>query len=82
APTHSVHPRRSSDRAEQQQKPAEEAAKAAADAKKKAEAAAAKAAADAKKKAAAETAAAAEGVDELRGDLGAGAAAPTTGGGA
>ncbi|EBS0727945.1 cell envelope integrity protein TolA, partial [Salmonella enterica subsp. enterica] len=54
-----------------------EAAKAAAEAKKKADAAAAKAAADAKKKAAA-----AEGVDDLLGDLSSGKNAPKTGGGA
>ncbi|EDA6864397.1 cell envelope integrity protein TolA, partial [Salmonella enterica subsp. enterica serovar Typhimurium] len=55
-------------------------AKAAAEAKKKADAAAAKAAADAKKKAAAEKAAAAEGVDDLLGDLSSGKNAPKTGG--
>ncbi|ECD5375959.1 cell envelope integrity protein TolA, partial [Salmonella enterica subsp. enterica serovar Panama] len=66
--------------AEAKKKADAEAAKAAAEAKKKADAEAAKAAADAKKKAAAEKAAAAEGVDDLLGDLSSGKNAPKTGG--
>ncbi|EEJ7236634.1 cell envelope integrity protein TolA, partial [Salmonella enterica subsp. salamae] len=61
---------------------AEAAKEAAAEAKKKAEAEAARAAAEAKKKVAAEKAAAAEGVDDLLGDLSSGKNAPKTGGGA